>query len=39
MLHLTVSIEAIPGANAKPNGVEKDVENIYALQIVWGMQG
>ena len=27
MLHLTVSIKGIQGANAKPNEVEKDVEN------------
>ena len=39
MLHLTVSIKATPGANAKPNEVEKDVENVYALQILWRMQG
>ena len=36
MLHLSVSIncKGIPKANAKPNEVEKDVENVYALQIL-----
>ena len=39
MLHLTVSIKGIQGANAKPNEVEKDVENVYALQILWRLPG
>ena len=39
MFHLTVNIKGIPGADAKPNEVEKDVENVYALQILWRMQG
>ena len=33
MLHLTLSIKGIPAANAKPNKVEKDVENVYTLNI------
>ena len=33
MLHFTVSIKGIPGAN------EKDVKNVYALQILWRMRG
>ena len=33
MLHLTLSIKGIPAANAKPNKVEKDVENVYVLNI------
>ena len=39
MLHLTVSIKGIPEANAKQSEVEKDVENVYALQVYWRMQG
>ena len=39
MLHLNVSIKGIPGANAKLNEVEKDVYNVYALQILWRMRG
>ena len=41
MLHLSVSIncKGIPKANAKPNEVEKDVENVYALQILQRMRG
>ena len=31
LLHLTVSIKGIPGANAKPDEDEKDVEKVYAL--------
>ena len=33
MLHLTVSIKGIPGADAKSSEVEKNVEYVYALQI------
>ena len=39
MLHLTVSIKGIPDANAKLNEVEKDVENVNALQICGIMRG
>ena len=39
MLHLTVSIKGIPDANAKLNEVEKDVENVNALQICGRMRG
>ena len=31
LLHLTVSIKGIPGANAKPDEVENHVEKVYAL--------
>ena len=39
MLYLTLSIKGIPGANAKPNKIEKDFSNVYALQILWRMRG
>ena len=39
MLYLTLSIKGVPGANAKPNKVEKDFSNVYALQILWRMRG
>ena len=39
MLHLTASMKGIPEANAKPDEVEKDIENVYALQIYWRMRG